>query len=146
LSYSRKDEGVVKALARGLEAAHREVWFDHDLVGGDAWWDSILTNIRDTSVFIFALSDASLHSKPCRLELDYALALDRPILPVEVGPVKSFRMSPIAELQVIRRHRSGSRAGRWDGPCSSGHGTGPGHNHERKDDASERNENFAQAP
>ena len=102
LSYSRKDESVVKALARGLEAAHREVWFDHDLVGGDAWWDSILTNIRDTSVFIFALSDASLHSKPCRLELDYALALDRPILPVEVGPVKSFRMSPIAELQVIR--------------------------------------------
>jgi hypothetical protein len=43
-----------------------------------------------------------LHSKPCRLELDYALALDRPILPGEVGPVKSFRMSPIAELQVIR--------------------------------------------
>src|SRR6185312_2383749 len=56
LSYSRKDEGVVKALARGLEAAHREVWFDHDLVGGDAWWDSILSNIRETSVFIFALS------------------------------------------------------------------------------------------
>jgi hypothetical protein len=102
LSYSRKDEGVVKALARGLEAARREVWFDHDLVGGDAWWDTILTHIRDTSVFIFALSDASLHSKPCRLELDYALALDRPILPVEVGPVESFRMSPVAELQVIR--------------------------------------------
>src|SRR5262249_51020093 len=53
LSYSRKDEAVVKGLARDLEAAKREVWFDHNLIGGDAWWDSILENIRLATVFIF---------------------------------------------------------------------------------------------
>lgn len=101
LSYSRKDESVVKTLAQGLEAAKRDVWFDHDLRGGDIWWDSILDNIRNSAVFLFALSDASLQSKPSRLELDYALALGLPILPVQVGPVGALRTSPLAELQII---------------------------------------------
>lgn len=111
LSYSRKDESVVKALAQGLEAAKREVWFDHNLGGGDAWWDSILENIRLATVFLFALSDASLHSKPCQLELDYALALGRPIVPVQVGPVTSFRASPVAELQIISYNPDNAQSG-----------------------------------
>jgi hypothetical protein len=101
ISYSRVDETVAKTLAQGLTAAKRDVWFDHNLAGGDVWWDAILRNIRLSEVFLFALSDASLHSKPCRLELDYALALRRPILPVQVGPVTSLRANPLAELQII---------------------------------------------
>jgi hypothetical protein len=101
LSYSRKDEEVVKVLAQGFGAAHREVWFDHDLGGGDAWWDKILDNIRSASVFVFALSDESLQSQPCRAELDYARKLDRPVLPVRVGPVANFRSSPVADLHTI---------------------------------------------
>jgi hypothetical protein len=111
VSYSRRDEAVVKALAQGLEAAKREVWFDRDLGGGDAWWDSILENIRTAAVFLFALSDASLHSKPCRLELDYALELGRPIVPVQVGPVTSFRVSPLAKLQIIGYRQDNAKSG-----------------------------------
>jgi hypothetical protein len=101
ISYSRIDETVVKTLAQGLEAAKRDVWSDHNLAGGDVWWDAILANIRSSEVFLFALSDASLNSKPCRLELDYALALERPVLPVQVGAVTSLRANPLAELQII---------------------------------------------
>jgi len=111
LSYSRKDEGVVKTLAQGLEAAKREVWFDHDLGGGDVWWDAILDKIRNSAVFLFALSDASLQSKPCRLELDYALALGRPILPVQVGPVSALRTTPLAELQIVDYSPEDARSG-----------------------------------
>src|SRR5215475_2713247 len=111
LSYTRKDEVVVKALARDLEEAKRQVWFDHNLVGGDAWWASILENIRQATVFIFALSDASLHSKPCRLELDYAIDLGRPIVPVRVGPVQSLRTSPLAALQIIDYNPDTARSG-----------------------------------
>jgi hypothetical protein len=111
LSYTRKDEAVVKALARDLEAAKRRVWFDHNLVGGDAWWDSILENIRTAKVFLFALSDASLHSKPCRLELDYAFELGRPIVPVRVGPVHSLRASPLAALQIVDYSLDNARSG-----------------------------------
>jgi hypothetical protein len=111
LSYSRRDEEAVKTLARGFEAARREVWFDHDLGGGDAWWDAILESIRTSTVFLFALSDAALHSKPCRLELDYALALGRPVLPVQVGPITSLRTNPLAELQIIEYDPLDARSG-----------------------------------
>jgi hypothetical protein len=101
LSYSSKDAGVVKTLAQGLEAAKRDVWFDHELMGGEVWWSSILDNIRNCSVFIFAVSDASLESKPCQSELDYATDLGRPVLPIRVGPVRSLRTSPLAERQIM---------------------------------------------
>src|SRR5215475_8746150 len=111
LSYSRKDEVVVKALARDLEEAKRQVWFDHNLVGGDAWWDSILENIRSARVFLFGLSDASLHSKPCRLELDYAFDLGRPIVPVRIGPLHGLRASPLAALQIVDYSLDNARSG-----------------------------------
>ena len=101
LSYSRKDEAVVKVLAQGFEAAHKEIWYDHDLMGGDSWWDTILNKIRSATVFIFVLSEASLHSKPCLAELKYAEDLDRPVVPVRVGAVASLRASPLAGRQVI---------------------------------------------
>ena len=42
-----------------------------------------------------------LESKPCQAELRYAQALQRPILPVRIGPVDSMRANPLASLQVI---------------------------------------------
>lgn len=111
LSYSRRDEPAVKALVRGFEAARREVWFDHELGGGEVWWDSILEHIRTAPVFVFAVSDASLRSTPCRLELDYAVALGRPVLPVQVGPITNLRLNPIAELQIIGYDPHDARAG-----------------------------------
>lgn len=101
VSYSRFDEQVVKALAQGLEAANREVWFDHDLGGGEVWWVKILESVRQAEVVIFALSDNALRSKPCRAELDYAVALDRTVVPIKVGPVANFRANPLSALQTI---------------------------------------------
>jgi hypothetical protein len=102
ISYSRSDEDSVKALTRGLEAAGVDVWRDHELHGGDSWWSVILERILGCSVFVFALSDTSLHrSKPCRAELEYAMLLRRPIVPVQVGTVSSMRAMPLADLQVV---------------------------------------------
>ncbi len=101
MSYSRSDEVAVKALVRGLEAARKEVWFDNALTGGEIWWDSILENIRSASVFLFALSDDSLKSKPCRTELEYATALSRPVVPVRVGNIANPRLTPFGAVQII---------------------------------------------
>jgi hypothetical protein len=101
LSYARKDEEVVRVLVQGLEAVRQEVWVDHDLADGDAWWDKILDNIQSATVFVFALSDASGESKPCIAELEYAKALRRPVVPVKVGPVTSVAATPLADLHTI---------------------------------------------
>jgi len=101
ISYSRSDEEAVKVLAKSLQSGQRAVWLDEDLGGGDSWWNAILDHIREAPVFIAALSDSSIRSKPCRAELDYALALGIPVVPVKVGHVTSMRAIPIAEMQII---------------------------------------------
>jgi hypothetical protein len=41
-----------------------QVWLDEELGGGAAWWTAIRKEIRKCTVFLFALSNNSLNSKP----------------------------------------------------------------------------------
>jgi outer membrane protein assembly factor BamB len=101
ISYSRQDESAVTSTVEDLERAHIDVWLDDELRGGEAWWTQILSQIRDCTVFLFAVSDKSLYSQPCRAELGYGRALGLPILPVVVGEVSSYRADPIFSTQLI---------------------------------------------
>jgi serine/threonine kinase PknH len=89
---------LIEPLATALRRARQQLWFDEDLGGGEAWWNEILEQIRSCEVFIVALSNHSLESKPCHAEWKYAQALQRPILPVRIGPVDSMRANPLAAL------------------------------------------------
>ena len=101
VSYSRHDEAAVRSLVDDLERARVQVWIDEELGGGDAWWTAILEQIRGCEVFLFALSDKSLYSKPCRAELGYAQALGLPVLPVQIGQVTSYHADPIFTVQLV---------------------------------------------
>jgi TIR domain len=101
VSYSRDDRAAVRSLIEDLERARVQIWIDEELVGGDVWWSAILQQIRGCDVFLFALSDKSLYSKPCRAELGYAQALGLAIVPVEVGSIRSRSTDPIFALQSI---------------------------------------------
>ncbi len=101
ISYSRRDKDAVNKLTQELQDAQEQVWMDQRLAGGDAWWRAILEQIRSCDVFIFALSQNSIQSKPCQAELHYAQALGLPILPVQVGPVDSMQLNPLATVQTI---------------------------------------------
>jgi pSer/pThr/pTyr-binding forkhead associated (FHA) protein len=111
ISYARQDDAAVQSLAADLEQARQQVWLDRDLAGGDAWWPEILAQIRSSTVFVFALSDNSLRSKPCRTELGYAEALGLPILPVQVGQVSTRRTDPIFTKQLVEYQDSTRRSG-----------------------------------
>jgi len=101
VSYSSKDSTSVKSLIRDLESARHAVWADEELTGGDSWWREILQQIRQCDVFVLALSNNSLRSKPCMAELGYAEALGLPVVPVQIGPVERPRLSPISHVQII---------------------------------------------
>jgi hypothetical protein len=101
VSYSSRDKDAVKSLTQDLQDADEQVWLDQRLAGGDAWWRAILEQIRGCDVFIFALSQNSIQSKPCQAELHYAQTLGLPILPVQVGPVDSMQLNPLATVQAI---------------------------------------------
>ena len=100
ISYTRKDEALVRELVADLGRLGRAVWVDQQIHGGESWWRKIIREIQSAEVFVFALSNASWRSKPCRLELEYAEKLGIPVLPVLIGPLESMFIS-LAEKQII---------------------------------------------
>jgi TIR domain len=102
ITYAREDEEAVDLLRKDLTRMHRDVWIDEMLLGGQQWWDVILEQIRSCDIYIFALSENSLRSKPCRAELAYAEQLSRVIVPVKVGEV-DYSLAPavISNAQVL---------------------------------------------
>lgn len=101
VSYSSRDGAALAPVTAALRRAHLDAWLDEELTGGEAWWNAILEQIRSCEVFIAALSKNYLESKPCQSELRYAQELGRPILPVQIGPLDSMRVNPLASVQVI---------------------------------------------
>jgi TIR domain len=111
LSYSRSDEHVIKQLVRGLQVLDTPVWSDLELAGGEVWWDKILEKIRTCDVFVFGLSNESLRSKACMAEINYAVALGKPIVPVRVGTVEMDLANPVGRLQVVAYRHDDAVAG-----------------------------------
>jgi hypothetical protein len=101
VSYSRRDKKAVKSLVEALQDAREQVWMDQQLLGGDEWWRTILDQIRGCEVFIVGLSRHYDDSRACQAELKYARDLKRPVLPVQIGPIKSMQLNPLAAVQVI---------------------------------------------
>jgi hypothetical protein len=102
ISYAREDMAAVLALAADLENAHMDVWVDRELTGGQDWWKTILAQIRSCELFIVALSPDSVRSRACSSELDYAVRLGRPLLPVMLREV-AVQLAPqvIADTQIV---------------------------------------------
>lgn len=100
VSYTKADDEVVRVIRADLERLGHSVWMDHQIHGGESWWREIIHEIQGASVFVFALSNSSWKSKPCRLELDYANDLGLPVLPLQVGPLDHMYI-PLAERQII---------------------------------------------
>lgn len=83
ISYSRTDIDFVKNLDFMLRSvANQHVWFDQKLVGGDHWWPTIIEQIEQCDCFIIVISPNCLASIFCQAELHYAIALNKPILPL----------------------------------------------------------------
>lgn len=103
---------VVKALAQDIGALGHKVWFDKELVGGQVWWNEILTKIRDCDVFAFLLTPEALESTPCQLEYKYADSLAKPILPILVVDGVSIELLPstLSHLQYVDYRRQDKQA------------------------------------
>ncbi|MCA0457418.1 MAG: TIR domain-containing protein [Chloroflexi bacterium] len=100
ISYASKNRELVRKLAEDLNDLGHEVWFDRELSGGQQWWEEILNSIRDCDLFIFALTQESLDSRPCKLEYTYASQLRKRILPVLMADVTLSVLPP--ELAIIQ--------------------------------------------
>jgi len=105
ICHFRGDRAAVRVLADSL---HRlpavRAFLDEEHTGGEAWWAKILEHIRRCTVFVFAVSDASLQSTICQAQLAYAQALGLPILSVQVAAVHRHRLDPALSRIIDFRH------------------------------------------
>jgi serine/threonine kinase PknH len=101
ISYSSRDREAVGSIVRALQRARESVWMDREIGPGEQWWREILSQIRDSEVFIAALSENWEQSRACRSELEYAQALGLPIIPVQIGPLQSMVLNRLGHLQII---------------------------------------------
>lgn len=83
INYSRDDKTWVYEFWRALQdSTNYEIWLDRRLVPASDWWDTILEHVENCDCFISILSPQAAESIYCQAELDYALALNKPILPL----------------------------------------------------------------
>src|SRR5512147_1511163 len=83
ISYSRKDIDFVRKLARDLEKAGYDVWWDFtDLRGGDDWPRAIPAAIESSESVIIVISPNSTASEWVEKEYTQALSLRKKIIPV----------------------------------------------------------------
>ncbi len=82
VSYSRIDEAFTVNLVSLLRRTRDDVWFDHEITGGDRWWRSIAYQIGRCDIFLFVTSPHSLRSDICYQEYQRARRLFKHIIPV----------------------------------------------------------------
>ncbi len=84
-SYSHDDKSYVRELSESIrKTLDHDIWLDKKLAGGQKWWNEILDQIEKCDVFIYILSPLSVSSIFCVAEYTYALALNKPFLPIEL--------------------------------------------------------------
>lgn len=112
ICYSRQYQDIVKILAKDIETLEHNVWFDHELIGGQSWWDQILERIRKCDIFIFAIAPEALDSSACKLELKYASDLCKTILPIIVVDGVSINLLPpnLSAIQHVDYQRQDKQA------------------------------------
>jgi|GEM_PF-2707211 len=83
VSYSRRDKPFVEKLVTNLVQDGREVWVDwQDIPRAADWLNEIDKGIENAATFIFVVSTHSLSSEICNHELEYALRLNKRIVPI----------------------------------------------------------------
>jgi hypothetical protein len=102
ISYARPDRTRAESLTLRLRQAGITVWLDSDLVGGQAWWDRILDQLRTCDAVVVVISRAAIKSAACRSEREYAGKLGKAILPLTLESITAEMLpADIARIQTI---------------------------------------------
>ena len=88
ISYSSKDQATAEKIKRLLESPPRSVscWMANDvtIASGDDFRSRIVEAIRSCKVFLFILSESSMNSHWCSLELSFAILENKKIYSIKI--------------------------------------------------------------
>ena len=99
-----------RRLVRDLDALGYQTWVDSSLRGGQTWWEEILRRIADCDVFLAIVSRHTLNSVACKRELEWALALNKPVLPLAVERLPDALPRTLSMRQIVDYSQPGREA------------------------------------
>ena len=105
ISYSRVDLQFAQQLYELLQRMRPSwhIWYDQapdGLLGGDSWWDEILSAIAQSDIFIYVLSNESVQSKYCQAEFEEARRLQKRIITIQARDRTKIQGN-LADIQFI---------------------------------------------
>ncbi len=86
--YSHKDEGIVYPLIERLSRNGCRLWYDSGIHAGEDWPEVIADHLQHCSVVLYFMSKESVDSHNCRNELNLAIEIEKPLLPVRYNNAK----------------------------------------------------------
>ena len=103
LCHAATDQDILAKVDKALSRAGLTAWSsERDIQSGVDFQEAIKQGIETTDNVVYLLSPESIESTYCQFEIDYALSLNKRIIPVLVQPVdlKTIR-ADIQKLQFI---------------------------------------------
>jgi len=83
ISYARVDSAFVERLSKALAERGVEFWIDQrDIPPAADWLRRIVDGIVKSTFFVFVVSPESVESRVCGVELQQAVGLHKPLVPV----------------------------------------------------------------
>jgi WD40 repeat protein len=102
ISYSRKDQTLVRQIADTLTTHGRDIWVDWEDIPLTAdWWQQIQQGIEGSDAFILVISANSLTSVICHLELAHALQHNKHVIPIVIEtPDERLMFEHLAQVRL----------------------------------------------
>lgn len=95
LSYAYENAAVMRQIRNSLWREGLSVWTNTtDIQTGETFEEAIKHGIEQADNLVYLLSPDSLKSAYCQQELNYALALNKRIIPVLVSPLEPEQIPP----------------------------------------------------
>ena len=95
ISYSSCDRKTVEKIVENFIYFGFDVWYDKNIGVGEEWWKKILFEIKERDFLAFIISENSLESEACKSEYEYAIALNKHILPILIDKKVDYNLIPI---------------------------------------------------
>jgi len=103
ISYSRKDIAFARLLHKALQESELETWIDwQDIPPSADWLAEVYEAIEQADTFIFVISDTSVNSEICSLEIAHAERNNKRLIPIVVNEIDPTSVHPsLAALNWI---------------------------------------------
>jgi len=103
ISYSRKDIAFARLLHKALHDSKLETWIDwQDIPPSADWLAEVYEAIEGADTFIFVISDTSVNSEICSLEIAHAEKNNKRLIPIVVNEIDPTSVHPtLAALNWI---------------------------------------------